>query len=67
MNLLDFTLVLRVLGEMIFDFQIRDGTQILSWISLAIGIIYQFMPVEIIIGFFNHEKFKSEEKTYKQA
>lgn len=52
---------------MIFDFQIRDGTQILSWISLAIGIIYQFMPVEIIIGFFNHEKFKSEEKTYKQA
>jgi hypothetical protein len=32
LNMLDFTLILRVLGEIIFDYQIRDGVHIISWI-----------------------------------
>lgn len=45
LNLLDFTLVLRVIGEIMFDYQTRDGIHTSSWVCLAIAFIYQILPI----------------------
>lgn len=67
LNMLDFTLVLRVAGEILFDIQIRDGAHLFSWICLGVALLYQFLPIESIINFFNHETFKSESMRYPEA
>ena len=67
LNLLDVSLVLRVAGEIIFDYHIRDGAKPLSWICLGVSLIYVFLPKDELIEFFNHEKFNTEEMTYKEA
>lgn len=53
LNMLDFTLVLRMVGELLFDYQTRDGMRFSSWVCLAIALIYQIIPVESIISIFN--------------
>lgn len=45
LQMLDFSLVLRVVGEIIFDYQIRDGAKALSWVCLAIALLYQVLPI----------------------
>jgi hypothetical protein len=54
LNMLDFSLVLRVVGEIIFDYQIRDGASAFAWVCLGIALIYQLIPIQDIIGFLNH-------------
>jgi fumarate reductase subunit D len=49
LKMLDVTLVLRVLGELIFDYQIRKGPLVTSWICLGIAVIYQFLPINRLI------------------
>lgn len=53
LKLLDITLIMRPLGEIIFDASIRDGVNLSSIIMLAIAIIYFFLPMGKIINFFN--------------
>lgn len=67
LSLLDFTLVLSVVGEIIFDHQIRNGVGLSSWVFLGIAILYQFVPVQRMIKFLNHEKFKPEGTPYHIA
>lgn len=49
LNMLDFSLVLRVAGEIIFDYQIRDGVSPISWVLLGIAVVYQIMPMNKLI------------------
>lgn len=67
MKLLDFTLLCKPLGEIIFDTQIRNTYAISSVIMCAIAIIYLILPVDSILEFFHPEKFKTEEKTYEEV
>lgn len=43
-SMLDFTLVLRILGQILFDYQLRGGVTLLSWAFLAIAISYMLLP-----------------------
>lgn len=45
LKMLDFTLVLRVVGELIFDYQIRDGIHIPSIVCFVIAAIYLLIPI----------------------
>jgi hypothetical protein len=54
MRLLDLTLVLRAAGELIFDFQLRHGTGLISSIIMVvIGGLYFLLPVDKIINKLN--------------
>lgn len=67
MKLIDATLLFRAIGEIIFDVQIRDGA---VWESIAcacVGAVYLFLPMDDILTFFHEEKFKTEEKPYREV
>lgn len=53
LRMLNFTLVLRTAGDILFDYQIRNGPTTSGWIFLAIAIFYQFIPFTHLINFFN--------------
>ena len=53
MKLLDFILILKPLGEIIFDTWIREGAQLSSIIMMIIGIIYVLLPVDDLIQTVN--------------
>lgn len=53
LKLLDLTLMMKPLGEIIFDSSIRDGVDISSIIMLCVGVVYFFLPMDNIIKFFN--------------
>ena len=59
MKLLDFSLMLRSIGELIFDSQIRNGVAWQSIVCLILGVVYVLLPMDSILGFFHEEKFKS--------
>lgn len=64
--LLDFTLFFRVLGELIFDFQIRDGYHASTIVLLCISVVYLLLPMNQILKWLHDEKFNLEEKTYEE-
>jgi hypothetical protein len=49
LSMLDFTLVLRTVGELVFDSQIRNGITPFSYVFLAIALIYQISPISMLI------------------
>lgn len=53
MTFLDFSLVLKPLGEIIFDSQLRDATSMGSYICLAISVIYMFLPINDVLDYFH--------------
>ena len=58
MKLLDFTLILRPIGQIIFDTQIRHGTGLYFNIGMiVIGGIYLVLPLDKMIQFANYENF----------
>lgn len=59
LKMLNFTLVLRTAGDLIFDDQIRNGPQVLSFVLFGISVIYQLLPIRKLINKFYGEKFKS--------
>ena len=58
-KLIDFTLVLRPTGKLIFDSQIRSAIAWESIVCLILGVIYLLLPMDSILDFFHEEKFKS--------
>ena len=67
MKLLDFTLLLRSIGQLIFDNQIRKGSGLYWNIGMiVISCIYIMLPTDKIIEFVNPEKFNMSEKTYDE-
>jgi len=53
MKLLDFTLICKPVGEIIFDCQIRDSYCLSSLIMLAIGVVYLLLPIDRFLEFFH--------------
>lgn len=59
--LLDFILILKPIGSIIFDEHLRNKSYELSDIILiCIGFLYMVIPKNRIIIFFNKEYFKPE-------
>ena len=59
MGLLDFTLILKPAGEIIFDYQLRDGVPTSSIVMIIFGFIYIVLPTDQILQFFHDEQFKN--------
>jgi hypothetical protein len=53
MKLLDFTLLCKPLGEIIFDSQIRDSYCISSIIMSALAILYLILPIDDFLNYFH--------------
>ena len=54
LKLIDFTLVLRSTGEMIFDSQIRmSGVEWVSIVTLCIGVVYVLLPMDTILEYLH--------------
>jgi len=64
MKFLDITLLLRGIGEMIFDKDLRDGVQTCSIVFVVIASIYIFLPTNRILFYFNKEEYFIEQITY---
>lgn len=64
MKLLDFTLICKPIGEILFDSQIRESYCLSSVITASIGLIYLISPTDQFLEYFHSEKFNNEEKPY---
>ena len=53
MSFLDFALVLKPLGEIIFDSQLRQISSTESIVCLVVGIVYMFLPINKILDYFH--------------
>lgn len=60
LKLLDMTLILMPLGEIIFDVYIRDGVNSSTIVFTCIGFLYLVVPVSKILDYVHDEKFKPE-------
>ena len=60
LTLLDFTLVLRVVGELFFDGLIRDGIKTSTIVLACVAFLYMILPVSKLLMCINHEKFNLE-------
>lgn len=49
LNLLDITLFWRTGSEILYDYQIRDGIGLSSWIMLGVSVIYIVIPTSKVI------------------
>lgn len=67
MKLLDFTLICKPIGEILFDSQIRESYCLSSIIMASIGLIYLLSPTDEFLEFFHNEKFNNEEKPYSEV
>ncbi len=68
MKLLDFTLLLKPLGQLLFDIQIRHKSGLPVTIAMIVfAFVYIILPMDRIIEFINPENFKMAEKTYDEV
>lgn len=64
--LLEFILILKPAGELIFDSLLRNSWHYLSLIEIGVGTLYIMLPVGKILKFFHPERFLSTEITYSR-
>lgn len=67
LTMLEITLILRVLGEMLFDYQLRDAIPLVSWAYLAVAVLYNLLPGELLVNLVNGERFFYQKMSYKEA
>lgn len=66
--MLDFTLILRPIGAIIFDLHIRGRAyQTSNIVCICIAFVYIIFPKNYFIRFFNEEFFRPEDQTYEQV
>jgi hypothetical protein len=56
--LLDWTLIMKPIGEMIFDAGIREHVQVESIVLTFVAFVYIFLPKNKILNFFHSESFE---------
>lgn len=66
-GMLEFTLLLRILGQMLFDYKLRGGITIVSWAYLAIAVLYILLPAELLINILSNERFFTQKMSYDEA
>ena len=64
LNLLEWALIFKPGGELIFDWLIRSEWNVVPVVEICIGLLYVLLPMRRIIDFFHHESFKCDLKTY---
>jgi hypothetical protein len=57
MKLLDISLVMKPVGELIFDFQIKDHYTIESIVCTAVAIAYLLLPIPQLLECLHKEEF----------
>ena len=67
MKLLDFTLLFLILGEILFDLQIRNYFSISSVALLAVAVVYLVLPLDTLLDCMMSEKFHLDRLTYDEA
>ena len=60
LRMLDLTLFLRGIGEILFDKKMRHDFNVASVVFVVIGGLYFILPINKILGFFHEEKFLPE-------
>ena len=51
--LMEFTLILKPGGELIFDGLIRDQWNVIPLVEICIGTAYIFLPIKTMLGFLH--------------
>lgn len=64
--MLDLTLILKPVGELVFDSQIRSSWTYESVFMIFIGIIYVLLPKDKLLNMINGEKFKLNHENFTQ-
>jgi hypothetical protein len=67
LKLLDITLIMRPLGSLIFDFQIKNSYTNESIICAAIALVFILLPMDGILSRIHGEEFLLEEKSYQEV
>jgi hypothetical protein len=67
LKLLDFTLIMKPLGEIIFDAGIRDHVQVESIVLTAVAVVYVCLPMDTLLEWLHSETFAQEEKTFSEV
>jgi hypothetical protein len=53
MKLLDFTLLCKPMGEILFDSQIRESYCLSSIVMCAVAILYLVLPIDDFLNYFH--------------
>jgi hypothetical protein len=67
LKLLDFTLIMKPLGEIIFDAGIRDHVQVESIVLTVVAVVYVCLPMDTVLEWLHSETFAQEEKTFSEV
>lgn len=67
LKLLDWTLIMKPAGELIFDSGMRDHINVASIVMTAVAFVYVLLPMDRILEFFHEEEFEQEEKSYEEV
>lgn len=67
LKLLDLTLLMKPVGEIIFDYSIRDRCSVSSIVMVCVSIIYFLLPMNKVLEFFHGERFYHSKKTYEEV
>lgn len=65
LKMLEFVLILKPAGELIFDKLLRDEWTVISVVELSIGAAYVFLlPLDSLLDYFHYENFQGTSKNY---
>lgn len=67
MKLLDFTLLFLIVGDILFDVQIRNYVSMSSIIMFIVALVYLVLPLDRILDCVLEEKFHLDRLCYDEA
>lgn len=67
MKLLDFTLLFLIVGDILFDLQIRNYVSLSSIVMFVVALIYLILPLDSILDYALEEKFHLDRLSYDEA
>jgi len=65
-KLMEVTLFWKPLGELIFDIKLR-GVIFATYVMLGLGVLFLFVPWNIFLDKFFHEKFNLSKESYQDV
>ena len=63
-SMLEFFIIMKALGWIIFDYYLKNGPFLHSFIILSIGLTYMILPKSLILNLFFEENFNLEIRSY---
>lgn len=66
-KLMEFTIIFKPIGEIIFDRQLRGKVHPSSIIMVVVGFVYLILPWDRILIYFFDEKFNIEQRAYAET